>query len=79
MSQRTVPFPSPSRGLVTPRWSVAGQFVFDPRSMAGLPESSACVLVDPPLLSSGPRRGFPLSTAEPTKTAPLVSPMKFLP
>src|SRR6266540_447678 len=53
-------------GRVTPRWSVAGQPVFVPASMAGEPASRAWVCVKPPLFARGPRLGscpmmFPLT------------------
>src|SRR5215207_2376869 len=44
-------------GRVTPRWSVAGQPVFVPVSMAGEPASRAWVCVKPPLFASVPRLG----------------------
>src|SRR6266540_3660909 len=37
-----------------PRWSVAGASVLSPALMAGLPQSSACVKVGPPLFCSAP-------------------------
>src|SRR6266850_1424772 len=43
---------------VTPRWSVGAlQKESGTASMAGLPGSSACVAVGPPLFWSGPRFG----------------------
>jgi hypothetical protein len=46
------------RGNPAPRWSNDNASGFDPVSMAGLPESNACVCVGPPLLASGPSNGF---------------------
>lgn len=57
MSQTAVPSPLPSWGREMPRWSLAGQPVLSPASMAGLPESRAWVRVGPPLAWRGPRRG----------------------
>ena len=36
-SQATVPSPSPSCGRAAPRWSVVGQMLLSPASIAGLP------------------------------------------
>src|SRR4030065_79250 len=47
-------------GLTYPRWSVTGAPVLVPLSMAGLPASSACVQVYPPLFARDPRSGFVL-------------------
>src|SRR5947209_8840283 len=47
-------------GRVTPRWSVAGQPLFEPALIAGLPSKSAIVSVGPPLSCSGPRTGLPV-------------------
>src|SRR4029078_4075796 len=46
------------RGNPAPRWSNDKASGFDPVSMAGVPESNACVCVGPPLLASGPNNGF---------------------
>src|SRR4051812_41560283 len=48
-------------GRAAPRWSVlgGGQPLSTP-SMAGLPLSSACVCVSPPLFCSGPSSGLAL-------------------
>src|SRR5262245_8390898 len=56
--------PSPW-GRRTPRWSVAGAPAAAPASIAGLPASSACVCVLPPLAASGPRRGLTLLRLSP--------------
>src|SRR5688572_17270146 len=69
-------------GRVMPRWSVlgGGQPLSTP-SMAGLPGSSACVCVEPPLLASGPSCGFTLfwSPAWLNDVAQLVSLLRLLP
>ena len=49
---------------------------FVPASIAGLPVSSACVCVGPPLLARGPSMALPLRLLAPVTVAPLVSPMK---
>jgi hypothetical protein len=41
MSQRAMPLPSPSMGRALPRWSVDGQPVFVPLSIAGLRDNNA--------------------------------------
>src|SRR6266581_8030003 len=47
-------------GRETPRWSVGGQNAPLPASTAGLPASSAIVLVGPPLFAIGASRGLVL-------------------
>ena len=47
-------------GRATPRWSTAGGGQPAAVSIAGLPTSSACVIVGPPLSASGPSSGFVL-------------------
>ena len=48
-----------STGRRTPRWSVATPEL-EPLSIAGLPNSNACVWVGPPLFCSGPSCGLAL-------------------
>jgi len=48
LSQAATASPSPSWGLVTPRWSMAGHGGASAVSMAGLPGSSGWVFVGPP-------------------------------
>src|SRR5215510_8040566 len=64
MSQRATPSLFPSIDLGNPRWSVkiftpklSWQPRGSPASIAGLPGSSACVWVGPPLFCSGPSLG----------------------
>src|SRR5262249_15464632 len=57
MSQTAVPVTLPSCGRATQRWSVGGHPTESPASMAGLPASSACVWVGPPLFCNGPSFG----------------------
>ena len=64
MSQIALPSPSPSMGRTKPRWSVvkgAPRLSLQPPglppSIAGLPDSSACVCVGPPLFASASRSG----------------------
>src|SRR5581483_2216873 len=61
--------PSPSTGRGAPRWSVAGQYVVLPASIAGLLDKSAWVSVSPPLFCSAPNCGSVL-----TKSPVLVKP-----
>src|SRR3954451_1445920 len=44
---------APPTGRANPRWSSAGQSTVVPASIAGLPASSACVSVGPPLSATG--------------------------
>lgn len=65
-SQTAVPSELPSMGRIIPRWSrlftgELWQMLLSPASMAGLPESRACVKVGPPLSASGPVTGSPCS------------------
>src|SRR5688572_8849210 len=62
ISQIAVPFPSPSTGRATPRWSRlftggAAHTLLSPASIAGLPGSRAWVWVGPPLFARGASSG----------------------
>src|SRR5437764_5893851 len=54
----TFGIPPKSLGRGRPRWSVVSPALRCPRSIAGLPGSSACVFVGPPLNWSGPSLGI---------------------
>src|SRR5690349_7275206 len=58
MSHTAVLSPLPSCGRVTPRWSVAGQPVFVPASISGLPVRGAWVRAEPPLVASESSSGL---------------------
>ena len=60
ISQMAEPLLSPSTGRGKPRWSVVGQPVLVPRSMAGLPVRGRKVAVGPPFSARAPSRGFEL-------------------
>jgi len=64
MSSAAVLSPSPSRERAKLRWSVAS--AVSPRSIAGLPKSSSCVNVAPPLFCKGPSSGSMGLALEPT-------------
>jgi hypothetical protein len=74
MSQIALPLPSPFFGRALPRWSVGGQSVLVPLSMAGLRLRRAWVFVVPPLLASAPRRGLVTPKRSPPWLKAVVSP-----
>ena len=67
----------PAWGRAIPRWSVDGQPLFVPALMAGLPGSSACVGVGPPLFCSGPSNGL-VFVRSPLAFSPQVLPLSRL-
>src|SRR5712691_858683 len=80
MSGFAVPLPSPSTGRGSRRWSkvTIAEKLF--ASMAGLPESKACVKVGPPLSCNGPSFGSTLSRSLDAKPDPPdVDPMRLNP
>src|SRR6185437_9602590 len=65
MTASNAPMSQLPLGRELPRWSWGGQLLVAGSPSAGLPDSSASVLVGPPLSNSGARRGstFDLSPA----------------